>query len=169
MEPDRQPGWRMSGPLILLCLLSLIGGWFALPLAGVLPESGHPEVSAAIEYISIGTPLLGLLLAYLLFLGRQLSIASLLESAAGKGLQAFWHSGARIDALYDMLLVRPFRALAHWWRNEPVDLLYNALISLSRWGHGRLVTLHTGELRWYATSMVFGLLLLLAIMLRNAA
>jgi hypothetical protein len=28
--------------------------------------------------------------------------------------------------------------------------------------------LQTGALRWYATSMVFGLILLLAIMLRNA-
>ncbi|MFT4519388.1 MAG: NADH-quinone oxidoreductase subunit L [Halioglobus sp.] len=168
-EPDRQPGWRMSGPLILLCMLSIVGGWFALPLAGVLPESGHPHVPKAVEYISIGTPLLGLLIAYLLFLGRQASIAPLLESSTGTAVKNFWHSGARIDALYDTLLVRPFKGLAHWWRNEPVDMIYNALIVVSRWGHGRLVTLHTGELRWYATSMVFGLLLLLAIMLRNAS
>jgi len=67
------------------------------------------------------------------------------------------------------LLVRPFSSLAHWWRNEPVDLLYNGLVSLSRWAHGRLLALQTGELRWYATSMVFGLVLLLAIMLRNAS
>jgi len=40
---------------------------------------------------------------------------------------------------------------------------------MTRWGHGRLVVLQTGELRWYATSMVFGLLLLLAIVLRDSA
>jgi NADH-quinone oxidoreductase subunit L len=172
-EPDRQPGWRMALPLILLCGLSLVGGFIVLPLSGVLPAGpgGGDEAAAnhAVEFISIGTPLLGLAIAYLLFLGRQISFAGLLKSAAGKALQSFWFSGARIDNLYDAVLVQPFSTLAHWSRNEPADLLYNAVVWLSRWGHTRLVALQTGELRWYATSMVFGLLLLLAIMLRNAA
>jgi len=167
-EPDRQPGWKMSAPLIVLCALSLVGGWFALPLAGIFPAQDHHGVNHAVEYISIGTPLLGLLIAYLLFLGRQVSIAPVAESATGRSLQQFWYRGWDIDKLYDSLLVRPFTALAHWWRNEPVDLLYRALIFLSQWGHRRLLSLQTGELRWYATSMVFGLILLLAIMLRNA-
>ena len=167
-EPDRRPGWKMAGPLILLCLLSIIGGWFTLPLAGVFPPGGHPEVSHAIEYISIGTPLLGLLVAYLLFLGRQVSLDSLLESPGAKRLKAFWFEGWRIDRLYEALWVRPFTNLAHWWRNEPVDHLYNSLVLASQWAHRRLLALQTGELRWYATSMVFGLILFLAIMLRNA-
>ena len=168
-EPDRQPGWRMAVPLLLLCALSLAGGWIALPLAGVLPDKDHSDISHVVEYISIGTPLLGLLIAYLLFLGRQVSIASLTESTAGKRLQDFWYSGWRIDQLYDALLVQPFTGLARWWRNEPVDLIYNAVVALTRWGHRGLTALQTGELRWYATSMVFGLVLLLAVMLRNAA
>ena len=168
-EPDRQPGWQMAVPLMVLCVLSLVGGWFVLPLSGVLPDPGHEPVSHWVEYISIGTPLLGLTIAYLLYLGRQVSIASLMASPAGAAVQSFWYGGARIDKLYDLLLVRPFTGLAHWWRNEPVDLLYNALVWMTRWGHGRLVVLQTGELRWYATSMVFGLLLLLAIVLRDSA
>jgi NADH-quinone oxidoreductase subunit L len=167
-EPDRQPGWKMATPLILLCILSLVGGWFALPLSGVFPEAGHGAINHSIEYISIGTPLLGLLIAYLLFLGRQVSIASLVESTTGKALQNFWFSGWRIDKLYDVLWVRPFTALSHWWRNEPVDALYNGLVALSRWSHRRLLTLQTGELRWYATTMVAGLVLVLVIRLRNA-
>jgi NADH-quinone oxidoreductase subunit L len=167
-EPDRQPGWRMAGPLALLCLLSIVGGWIALPLAGVFPPIEEHTVSHAVEYISIGTPLLGLLVAYLLFLGRQVSIQGLVESAAGRSLQEFWFSGWRIDALYDALWVRPYSSLARWWRNEPVDQLYNALVSATQWSHRKLSALQTGELRWYATSMAFGLILLLAIMLRNA-
>ena len=72
------------------------------------------------------------------------------------------------QSLYDALLVRPFRALTHWWRNEPADAFYNGLVALSRWGHRGLAALQTGELRWYATATAFGLLLLLAVMLRNA-
>ena len=168
-EPDRQPGWRMAGPLLLLCVLSLAGGWIALPLAGVLPDKDHSGISHVVEFVSIGTPLLGLLIAYLLFLGRQVSVTGLAESPAGKRLQAFWYSGWRIDKLYDALLVQPFTGLARWWRNEPVDLIYNAVVALTRWGHRGLTALQTGELRWYTTSMVFGLVLLLAVMLRNAA
>jgi NADH-quinone oxidoreductase subunit L len=50
-----------------------------------------------------------------------------------------------------------------------VDLFYNSVVAFCQWGHQKLMTLQTGELRWYATSMVFGLVLLLAIMLRNAS
>ncbi len=167
-EPDRQPGWKMSGPLVLLCVLSLVGGLLALPLSGVFPPAGHHSADHTIEYISIGTPLLGLLIAYLLFLGRQLDIDRVVDSTAGSHLRDFWLSGWRIDGLYDALWVRPYTALSHWWRNEPVDLLYNGVVDLSQWAHHRLAALQTGELRWYATTMVFGLVLLLAIMLRNA-
>jgi NADH-quinone oxidoreductase subunit L len=168
-EPDRQPGWRMSGPLALLCLLSIVGGWLALPLSGVFGPGGHGQVPHAVEYISIGTPLLGLLIAYLLFLGKQVSIRGLVDSSAGRRLQDFWFSGWRIDTLYDLLWVRPFTALARWWRNEPVDHLYNGIVAACRGAHRALLTLQTGELRWYATTMALGLVLMLAIMLRNAA
>ncbi len=167
-EPDRQPGWQIAIPLVVLCALSLAGGLLVLPLAGVLPAAGHHAAGHAVEYISIGTPLLGLLLAYLLFLGRQLSIDRLVDSNAGRGLSDLWRNGWRIDQLYDALWVRPYVALCRHWRNEPVDLLYNAVVRLSQWAHHRLAALQTGELRWYATSMVFGLVLLIAIMLRNA-
>jgi NADH-quinone oxidoreductase subunit L len=97
-----------------------------------------------------------------------LRIDSLVASGAGAYLRDFFLRGWRIDQLYDVLWVKPYSALSHWWRNEPVDLLYNAVVSLSQWAHHRLAALQTGELRWYATTMVFGLVLLVAIMLRNA-
>ena len=65
--------------------------------------------------------------------------------------------------------MRPFGALSQWWRNEPVDFIYNGLVKLRQWAHRKLTDLQTGELRWYATTMVFGMVLLLAIMLRTAA
>ena len=167
-EPDRQPGWRMAGPLMLLCVFSVIGGWFALPLSGVFPASDRGPVNHAVEWISIGMPLVGLLLAYLMFLGRQISTEALLASPSAQKLKEFWFSGWRIDQLYDALWVKPYTAIARWWRNEPVDAIYNAVVSASHWGHRRLMKLQNGELRWYATVMAAGLILLLAVMLRNA-
>jgi len=166
--PDRQPGWRMAVPLALLCLLSLIGGWFALPLSDVFPASGEHTVSHAVEYISIGTPLVGLAIAYLLFLGRQVSIETWVSSSAGAALKKFWYGGWGIDTLYDLLWVKPYRAVSHGLRNEPVDHFYNGVVAACQWSHRKLLILQSGELRWYATSMVFGLFLFLAIMLRTA-
>ena len=166
-EPDRQPGWKMALPLTILCALALFGGLIAQPLSAVFPATAHPEVNHLVEYISIGTPILGVLIAYLIFGGKQLSIASLVSSRLGKALQNFWQNGWRIDGLYNALWVRPYSAAARLCRNEPVDLIYNAVISLSHWGHRGLNGLQTAELRWYATSMVVGLVLLLAVMLRN--
>jgi NADH-quinone oxidoreductase subunit L len=164
-EPDRQPGWKMALPLSLLCVLSLVGGWFTLPLDAVFQHAtagGHGAVNHSIEIISIATPLLGLGIAYLLYLGRQLSISSLAESSAGKALRHFWQQGWQIDALYFSLLVNPFSRIAQRWRKEPIDLLYNALVWFSRLLHRGLAALQTGQLRWYATTMVIGLVLLLS-------
>ncbi len=168
-EPERQPGWKMALPLVLLCALALAGGLLVLPLAGVFPHTGHHQPNHLVEYISIGTPLLGLLIAYLLFLGRQVSIDTLVESPGGSALRDFWLGGWRIDPLYDALWVRPYTALAHWWRKEPLDGVYNGVVTVVQWAHHKLIATQTGELRWYATTMVFGLVLLVAIMLRNAA
>jgi NADH-quinone oxidoreductase subunit L len=168
-EPDRRPGWKISLPLMLLCVLSLVGGWFVLPLSGIFPDADHSDVNHTVEYISIATPLLGLGLAYSLFLGRQLNITAITQSKPGKALQNFCFNGWRIDGLYENLLVRPFKGLAHWWRNEPIDYIYNAIVTVSQWSHRSLSALQTGELRWYATTMVFGLVLLTVVMLRNAS
>lgn len=168
-EPDRQPGWKMAVPLVMLCVLAVLGGWIALPLLGVFPESGDVAINHTVEYISIATPLVGLCIAYLLFLGRQVSIKTFAEGAMGTWLQEFWRSGWRIDGLYHLILVRPFTALSHWWRNEPIDLIYNGIVAVSQWSHRGLAAIQSGELRWYATTMVFGLVLLGVVMLRNAS
>ena len=168
-EPDRQPGWKMAVPLMLLCVLAVLGGWISIPLLNVFPESGDVEINHTVEYISIATPLVGLGIAYLLYLGRQISIQPLADSGVGTWLQEFWRSGWRMDGLYELILVRPFTALTHWWRNEPVDMIYNAVVIISQWSHRSLAAIQTGELRWYATTMVFGLVLLGLVMLRNAS
>ncbi len=168
-EPDKQVGWKIAVPLIILCVLAALGGWISQPLTEVFPAADdHHETAYMIEYIGIAIPLLGLLIAYLIFLGGQLSVSGITESSTGKALQSFWLRGWRIDDLYNSLLVGPFTGLARICRNEPVDKIYNTVVGLLRWSHRGLTALQTGELRWYATSMVFGLVVLVAIMLRNA-
>ncbi len=168
LEPDRQPGWRMALPLGLLCLASLVGGYILLPLHDVFPARAAHGANHLVEAIGIAVPLLGLAFAWAVFLAGRVSIAAWVESPAGRKLQAFWFSGWGFDRLYDALLVRPFCGLAALWRKEPVDVLYNAVVTGSRWGHKGLALLQTGEVRWYAASMVLAVVFLVAVMLRNA-
>jgi NADH-quinone oxidoreductase subunit L len=127
-EPDRQPGWRMAGPLALLCLLSLVGGWFALPLIEVFPVASEAHPAAAVEWISISIPLIGVALAYGIFLGGQVKVDGLVQTGLGQALHHFWHSGWRMDDLYEALWVRPYKGLCALLGNEPIDGLYNLVV-----------------------------------------
>ena len=92
----------------------------------------------------------------------------MIASSGARALRDFWFSGWRIDQLYDVFWVTPYKKVSYWMRNEPVDAIYNSIVAASQWAHHRLLVLQNGELRWYATTMVVGLILLLAVMLRNA-
>ena len=164
-EPDKQPGVRMAGPLILLCVLAIIGGWFALPLADVFPVTSDHHPSHLIEGISIAIPLLGLAIAYLIFLSGQLKVDGLVNSSLGQTLKRFWFSGWAMDWLYDRLLVRPYNGLAHMLRGEWVDVIYNSIVKVCQQLFVGLSHTQTGRLRWYATSMVFGVIVVTALLL----
>ena len=162
-EPDKTAGWRMAGPLTLLCLLSIIGGWFVLPLDSVFPAAEGHHPSHLIEYISISVPILGVVLAWAVYLNGKLNVSGFTESATGMRLREFWFSGWGIDWLYDTLFVQPYVYSAAVLRGEPVDGIYHGIVRFSRMLNGLFSRAQTGRMRWYATSMVFGLILLLAI------
>lgn len=162
--PDKKPGWRMAAPLSLLCVLSLIGGWFVLPLDAVFPPTGEHHVSHLIEGISIGVPLVGLFLAWLIYLKGTLSVSNFTESTAGNGLRNFWHGGWGVDTLYNSLFVRPYKSVSHIMRGEWLDTGYHAIVSACVLLHSGFSKLQTGRLRWYATSIVFGLIVLISLL-----
>ncbi|MFK7828274.1 MAG: NADH-quinone oxidoreductase subunit L [Congregibacter sp.] len=173
IEPDRKPGLRMAVPLLLLCALSLLGGFINQPVDTVLGARGHPDVPHLIEWVSIGVPLLGVAFAYFVFLRKSIRIPALMDAPAdaetGGAIRRFFFSGWQIDKLYNALLITPYSALARWWKGEPVDLFYSGVMAISRLGHRGLSSLQTGELRWYATTFVLGVIGVVAVVLRSAA
>ena len=162
-EPDRQPGWRMAGPLSLLCVLSLIGGYFVLPLESVFPAAAEHHVSHLIEGISISIPLIGVFIAWLVYYKRSLPVEGFTESGFGKALRNFWYSGWAMDKLYDTLLVNPYTGTANAMRGEWLDKIYHGVVSLCQGLHALLSKSQGGKMRWYATSMVFGLIVLVTL------
>ncbi len=166
--PDRRPGWRMALPLVVLGVASLLGGALVLPLDGVLPAMAHPDVPGAIIFITVAVPLLGVALAYALFLGGQLSVERYTGSRRGLALAGFLQRGWGFDALQDRLLVQPYHRLAAALRGEPVDRAVAAVVAVNGLAHRALTRLQSGELRWYARLSAIGLLLLLALGLRGS-
>ena len=163
-EPDKQPGWRMAGPLILLCVLSLIGGWFVLPLYNVFPASSGNHPSHLIENISLAVPLFGVLLAYLIYYKRNLNVSTFTDSSFGKTLRQFFHSGWAMDKFYDTLLVNPFTNTSKSMQSEWLDKFYHGVVAISVAIHNGLSKTQAGKMRWYAITMVFGLILLITIL-----
>mgnify|MGYP000269701037 FL=1 len=167
MEPDKQPGVRMAVPLSLLCVLALVGGFFALPLvplASAFPVASEHHPSHLIEGISIAVPLIGLAIAYFIFLGGQWKVDGLVNSASGQMLRKFWFSGWAMDWLYDKFWVQPYKSLTHLLRRECMDDIYNTIVKFCQLLYRVFSYTQAGRLRWYATSMVFGMIVVIALL-----
>ena len=164
-EPDKLPGRRMAIPLIILCVLSVIGGFFNIPVTEVFPDASGHHPSIWVEIVSISVPIIGVGIAYLIFYTGQLKIDDWVNSAPGRLLRQFWFSHWAMDWLYDRLFVRPYYRLAEIMQAEPIDSIYNLVVRVNQGLHHLLSGAQTGRMRWYIASMVFGLILVLAMSL----
>ena len=168
-QPEGDTGWRMAIPLVLLCALAMVGGYFTLPVADVFPAVSDKHPAYWVEVVSISVPLVGLLLSYLIFHSGQLKVDSLVNSSVGQALRRFWHSGWGIDWLYDRVFVRPYYRLSGIMVNEPIDAIYGLIVAINQTFNHWLAESQTGRMRWYVASMVFGLILVLTLALQIPA
>lgn len=164
-QPDKKPGLRMSLPLALLCLLAFFGGWLTIPVSDVFPPQSSHHPALWVEVISIAVPLLGLLLAYLLYAGKQINRQQLQQAQWAQSLKGFWRRGWDFDKLYAWLIVRPYHGLAKSLKNEPLDRLYHGIVAIFQNTNLALAASQNGRMRSYLAVMVFGLVILLALSL----
>jgi NADH-quinone oxidoreductase subunit L len=172
-EPKKEvgywPKWRMHVPLIVLAVLSLVGGAIAVPefLRGTFPELPPPGVGeiseATLKTVAGVVSVSGIVLACLLYLGSRRLVSSVAASAVGGGLCRFWLGGWGFDWLYGTFLVRPFVWIARVNQSDAVDLIYVAVATVTRWAHYLLAATQTGRVRWYATAIAIGAVVILAI------
>ena len=168
-QPDGDTGWRMALPLVVLCGLAMVGGYFIIPVAEVFPVASGEHPANWVEYVSISVPLMGLLLSYLIFHSGQLNVDKLVNSSLGQWLRRFWHSGWGIDWLYARIIVRPYYRLSGIMVNEPIDAIYGLIVAINQTFNHWLAESQTGRMRWYIASMVFGLILVLTLALQISA
>lgn len=173
-----QAGKRITIPLIILAVLSLVGGFIELPhtlghlelfsdfLKPVLPSvelhaGATTKTEWLIQGITIVLSLAGVFLAYYFYRVKPNLSGQLKNSLAG--LHRFWHAGWGFDALYDALIVRPFVFLATVNKRDVVDKFYSLIVSATDFMHRIVASTQGGILRWYIMSMVIGAILILTL------
>ncbi|MCH2324080.1 MAG: NADH-quinone oxidoreductase subunit L [Pseudomonadales bacterium] len=156
-------GWNMNGPLILLIILSLMGGFIAVPLDPVFGQSEEHHVSGLLHTFMVATPLIGIAISFLIFYTKTIPLEKLMGSSFAQTLHKFWNSGWGFDWLYDRLIVFPFLWLARINRADVIDGFYALVAEISRAANGMIVKTQTGYLRWYALSVAAGLIVLITL------
>jgi len=156
-------GWNLQGPLVLLAVLALLGGYIAIPVEKVFPVLHEEHPARLYQAIMIGLPMLGILVAWLVFVKKIIDTSKLAGSGLGKALHRFWFTQWGMDWLYDRLFVFPYTGLAKLNKSDFIDSIYNGIASLTLVLHGLVSDTQTGQLRWYALTMISGALLLVSI------
>jgi NADH-quinone oxidoreductase subunit L len=159
-------GWSMSAPLVLLGILALFGGLLQIPLNSVFPSSiNQPtdHIFNPVSVITVAAPFLGLLIAALFYLTGTFSAQQLANYSWARLMRQFFLSGWGMDALYDYLLVRPFKTITKLNKNDVVDGLYQVIAWLSRRLHHMVSASQNGRVRWYASSLALGTVAIIAI------
>jgi NADH-quinone oxidoreductase subunit L len=172
----------MTTPLIVLAVLSVIGGYIGLPkaLGGNNPfehwlepviaqhgEAGGLELAHdhSTEYIvmlfSIVVALTGIYLAYSWYMKKSSLVKSLGETSAHNLLlNKYW-----IDQIYDKMISQPLiqgsELLSKYFDSGTVDGAANGLASVFQGIGGFVRRIQTGVVQNYAVSMTFGLLVVL--------
>jgi NADH-quinone oxidoreductase subunit L len=170
-------GKTMTIPLVVLAVLSLVGGFIQLPhtlghvelfsdfLAPVLPGVGVRDVSENSEWIMQAVAgiisLSGVYIAYFFYVKRPELPGEIKNSMSD--LHQLWFSGWGFDALYNTIIVRPFVFLATINKNDVIDKVYAALVSMAEFFHRVFSFTQSGLMRWYVMGIVIGAILMLTL------
>ncbi|HEY9008709.1 MAG TPA: NADH-quinone oxidoreductase subunit L [Ohtaekwangia sp.] len=176
---SHRPAKRMTVPLMILAVLSLTGGFIELPhtlghvtifsdiLSPLLPAAplreGVESTEWTLQLIAMALSLGGVYVAYIFYI-KQPKLADELKSAT-LGVHQFWLRGWDIDALYDIVFVRPFVYLSRWNKHDVIDKFYTLIVRITEYFNSTFVRTQNGILRWYIMSIVAGAILIITISL----
>ena len=166
-------------PLVILALLSVFGGVLNLPgvhtletwLAHTLGEMQPAPFVSWIAVLSTLLALTGLVVAWVIYgrrsLGAPEKIDPLQKSLGGvyRGMQNKWW----VDEFYHAAIVRPYTWLADLFAGpvdqQGIDGAVNGAGKLMIWCAGVVRQLQNGFVRFYALSIVVGVVVILAFLL----
>jgi NADH-quinone oxidoreductase subunit L len=153
----------MTGPLMLLAVLSIFGGFINVP-HWLEPMFAEKPENQTLAWISSGVGVAGILLAYVFYVAKR----GLADSFA-KAMNGFYtlvYHKYFIDEFYNAVVVRPLVAISRTflWRGVDaglIDGMVNGVGSRSRGIGSILRLLQSGNIRTYAAWVVLGSVVLL--------
>jgi NADH-quinone oxidoreductase subunit L len=171
----------MTIPLIVLAILSVIGGFIGIPEvmvpnANLLEHFLNPvfatgvrqtaEIPPATEWMLMGLSTV-LALAMVLFALNRFSKNPELGEPVGLG--KWMRDKFYVDEIYDTLIVKPINALAGFFNrvieNEVIDGVVNGTGRLVQYGSRQLRYLQSGQVGTYVLLMVVGIVMLFVVQL----
>jgi NADH-quinone oxidoreductase subunit L len=160
--------WVMTGPLIALSILAAGGGFLSVPnwLSPQFPLSQQENMTPMIISIIFGV--VGILIAWFLYVVRP-AISESLKNAAGP-LHTLIYNKYYVDELYQAAVVRPLEALSRsvLWRGVDETVIDTGFVNgLGRTirGWGSLMRyFQSGSIRNYATWVFAGSILVIFVL-----
>ena len=175
-QPSFSPGKLMTVPLIVLAVLSLVGGFVEMPssignihlfsnivgntLPAVVIKTGEGQ-EIVFQVLSAIIALSGIYIAYIIYLKNP----ALSEPFDHSRINKFFEKGWGFDKLYDTLFVRPVLWLSVIDKNDFFDLWNIGLSRLALFLNRLLSYTQNGKVRWYLLSFAIGIVIILTYML----
>jgi NADH-quinone oxidoreductase subunit L len=177
-SPLAHSGYLLRIPLLLLAVLSIVGGWINLPstlgnlpvfsnfLHSVLPSYskalGRAGSESTFEIIASLTSLTGIFLAYLFFMRMRKFTHNLSTSKTGSAAHRLWFIGWGFDWIYDVFILQPFQWFAQVNKDDWIDRFFLGVAEFNVLLHRALSWTQSGKIRWYAVGIGFGAVLTIA-------
>ncbi|RAI98492.1 NADH-quinone oxidoreductase subunit L [Chitinophaga skermanii] len=170
-------------PLIVLAILSIVGGWVGMPevfhvknfLAAYLapifapsaPYLHEHHLSHSMEWILMGISTV--LVIVMIFWARAKYVAWKDEGVENTGLAKVLENKWYVDELYDAIIVKPLYSLSKFFQDgiekSGIDALVNGVGKGVQWGSQQIRLLQSGQVGFYIFAMVIGMIVLLLISL----
>ncbi|WWO99105.1 MAG: NADH-quinone oxidoreductase subunit L [Candidatus Dasytiphilus stammeri] len=156
-------------PLLILLILSTFIGYKITPqLDNVFPLKTlavHKEPKFLLELITSGIVMLGILISTVYWSSRSSLINYITYSTIGRFLKNWWFHAWGFDWLYKKLFVKSYLRIAFLLHRDPLNRLMNLPVRFLRFTGINLLRFDNGYLRCYITSMIFGAVILLALLI----
>ena len=155
----------MTVPLIVLAVLSVIGGYFSVPhfLQAVFDQHHAAHVSFVVRYLPTLVGLAGIGLAYVLYVREPGRAERLGQQLAG--LHTLLLNKYYIDEIYQAVFVRPTLVASQWlwqvWDTRVIDRVVNGTAQTADASGSALRLWQTGNVQNYALSFLAGAMLIL--------
>jgi len=167
--------WAMTLPLIVLAILSVVGGYVGLPpvisehhtlaayLSPVVENFGQGHLSHSTEWMLMSVAAVSVVIMIIWAYAACKKGTFKTNTGLAKALENKWY----IDELYDTVVVKPLYALSSFLdrtiERRGIDGAVNGIGKFVTWGAGRMRILQNGQVGFYLFAMVIGIVVLLAI------